>query len=75
LIASKANSATTLSGYGITDAYTKTEIDSRISSVFIYKGIKQTYSELSSLTGMSIGDFWYVVENNSGYAYNGTAWD
>ena len=75
LIASKANSATTLSGYGITDAYTKTEIDSRISSVFIYKGIKQTYSELSALTGMSIGDFWYVVGDNSGYAYNGTTWD
>lgn len=75
LIASKANSATTLSGYGITNAYTKTEIDSRISSVFIYKGIKQTYSELSALTGMSIGDFWYVVGDNSGYAYNGTTWD
>ena len=75
LIVSKANSATTLSGYGITDAYTKTEIDSRISSVFIYKGIKQTYSELSALTGMSIGDFWYVVGDNSGYAYNGTTWD
>lgn len=29
---SKANSSTTLSGYGITDAYTKTEIDSKFSS-------------------------------------------
>lgn len=75
LVASKADAATTLSGYGITDAYTKTEINSIISSAFTYKGTKQTYSELSALTGMSVGDFWYVIGDNSGYAYNGTTWD
>ena len=29
----KANSATTISGYGITDAYTKTEIDNKIGDI------------------------------------------
>lgn len=30
----KANKATTLAGYGITDAYTKTEVDGKVSSVY-----------------------------------------
>lgn len=30
-VASKANAATTLAGYGITDAYTKTEVDDKIA--------------------------------------------
>ena len=33
-IANKADKATTLAGYGITDAYTKTEINSKLSSVY-----------------------------------------
>ena len=32
LATTKANKATTLSGYGITDAYTKTEVDGKINS-------------------------------------------
>ena len=32
-IANKADSATTLTGYGITDAYTKTEVDNKISGL------------------------------------------
>lgn len=33
-VGSKANKATTLAGYGITDAYTKTELDGKLSSVY-----------------------------------------
>ena len=33
-ISGKADSATTLSGYGITDAYTKTEVDGMVASVY-----------------------------------------
>lgn len=33
-ISNKADSATTLAGYGITDTYTKTQIDSMVSSVY-----------------------------------------
>ena len=34
----KADKATTISGYGITDAYTKTEVDAKVASVYKYKG-------------------------------------
>ena len=37
-INAKADKATTIAGYGITDAYTKTEIDNKVSSVYHYKG-------------------------------------
>lgn len=56
----KANKATTLSGYGITDAYTKTEINSKLSSVYKAQGSK-TSSELTSSL---------LVSGNEGYVYN-----
>lgn len=56
----KANKATTLSGYGITDAYTKTEINSKLSSVYKAQGSK-TSSELTSSL---------LVNSNEGYVYN-----
>ena len=56
----KANKATTLSGYGITDAYTKTEINSKLSSVYKAQGSK-TSSELTSSL---------LVSSNEGYVYN-----
>ena len=74
-VSGKADSSTTLSGYGITNAYTKTEVDSLISSVFTYKGTKATYSEVEALTGMKTGDVWFVTADGSEYAYNGSSWE
>lgn len=37
IIASKADKATTLAGYGITNAYTKTEVDTKVSSAVASK--------------------------------------
>ena len=71
----KANKATTLSGYGITDAYTKTEIDNKVSVVFRYKGSVATYVDLTALTGMTIGDVYNVTETGDNYAWTGTEWD
>lgn len=45
-IANKANKATTLAGYGITDAYTKTEVDSKLST-------KANQSSLDSVSGVA----------------------
>ena len=73
-ISGKADSATSLSGYGITDAYTKTEIDGMISAGMHYKGTKASYSALPS-TGNAIGDLWNVTDTGANYAWNGTAWD
>lgn len=55
-----AEKSTTLSGYGITDAYTKTEIDGKIASVYKYKGSKRTFSELPPSAACVAGDVWNV---------------
>lgn len=78
----KAAKATTLSGYGITDAYTKTEIDNKVSSALHYKGSKDTYADLPT-TGNTTGDVWNVAEADTTHgvkagdnvAWNGTEWD
>lgn len=81
-IADKADKATTLAGYGITDAYTKTEVDSKVASVYRYKGTVQTYADLPA-TGQEVGDVYNVVTADTTHgikagdnvAWTGTAWD
>ena len=78
----KAPKATTLSGYGITDAYTKTEIDGKVSGALHYKGSKDTYADLPT-TGNTIGDVWNITNADASHgvkagdnvAWNGTEWD
>lgn len=78
----KANKATTLSGYGIKDAYTKDEVDGKLSSVYKYKGSVATYSALPT-ENLEVG-FVYNIEAadkkngikvGDNVAWNGTAWD
>ena len=71
----KADKATTLSGYGITNAYTKTEIDNKISAVFKYKGSVPTYADLIALTGMVVGDVYNITETGDNYAWTDTELD
>ena len=73
-ISNKADKATSLSGYGITDAYTKTEIDGMVSAGMHYKGTKANYASLPT-TGNVIGDLWNVTDTGANYAWNGTGWD
>lgn len=47
-IGNKADSSTTLNGYGITDAYTKNEIDGMIGGVFHYVGTYQNFEALKA---------------------------
>ncbi len=68
------NKPTTIAGYGITDAYTKTEIDNKVASVYKYKGSVATYAALPS-TGQVVGDVYNVEENGANYAWDGTTWD
>lgn len=74
----KAAKATTLAGYGISDAYTKAQTDSAIASavasVFKYRGTKDTVSDLPS-SGQTVGDVYFVSSDNSEYAWNGTKWE
>lgn len=70
----KAAKATTLAGYGITDAYTKTEIDGKLTSAMHYKGSVATYSALPTSNNQT-GDMYNVEDDGHNYAWNGTGWD
>lgn len=68
------NKPTSISGYGITDAYTKTEIDNKISAVYKYKGSVANYSSLPT-ADLVIGDVYNVTDSGINYAWTGTIWD
>lgn len=81
----KADKATTLEGYGITDAYTKTEVDAKIVNVYTYKGSVATYAELPTedvqpgwvynvVAEASVEDTTYPAGTNFAYTDDGT-WD
>ena len=70
----KADKATTLAGYAITDAYTKTEIDNKVSAVYKFKGSVNTYADLPA-TNQVVGDVYNVTDTGINYAWDGTEWD
>ena len=72
-ISGKADKATSLSGYGITDAYTKTEIDGKLSGAMHFKGTVATVSALPSEATQ--GDMYNVEATGANYAWDGTQWD
>lgn len=60
MIINKADKATTLSGYGITDAYTKTQID----TITKWLGSNKTVSASEPLSTDGVnGDIWFVYES------------
>jgi hypothetical protein len=56
------------------DYYTKPEIDSKISSVYKFKGNVANYASLPS-TGLIIGDVYNLLDTGANYAWTGTLWD
>ena len=54
--------------------YTKTEIDSKLSSVLVYKGSVEDYASLPS-TGLTVGDVYNLSDTGHNYAWTGTFWD
>ena len=60
--------------YLATHFYDKTEIDSKIASVYKFKGSVATYDDLPS-TDLTIGDVYNVEDTGENYAWTGTAWD
>lgn len=54
----KADVATTLAGYGITDAYTKTETDAKLSAAYKPKGSVATVAALGALTAANEGNVY-----------------
>ena len=70
----KANKATTISGYGIADAYTKTEVDAKVSSVYKYKGSVADESALPT-EGQVTGDVYNLENTGMNVAWTGEGWD
>lgn len=73
-----AKKSTTLSGYGITDAYTKTETDNKISAVVSslqWKPSVETYEDIAT-TYPNPADGWTVNVNDTDitYRYTGSSW-
>lgn len=70
----KADKATTISGYGITDAYTKTEVDAKVSSVYKYKGSVADENALPT-EGQVTGDVYNLEDTGMNVAWDGSKWD
>lgn len=64
-----ATAATTLAGYGIEDAYTKTEVDAKVSSLFRLMGEVETEEDLDSVLSPKSGDVYLVEADGSEYVY------
>lgn len=56
------------------DAYTKSEIDTKLTGGMHYKGSVQTVADLPA-SGNQTGDFYNVIATGENYAWDGTAWD
>ena len=64
-IKKKATKATTLSGYGIQDAYTKEQVDAKVASVYRVKGSVADFDSLPSIA--SIGDVYNLEDTGANY--------
>ena len=64
----KANKATTLAGYGITDSYTKSEIDGKVSSIYKYKG-SVTNKEALPIENLTVGDVYNLEDTGMNVAW------
>lgn len=75
----KQSPETTLAGYGITDAYTKSEVDSKVASAVNYRGSVPTYSALPA--NPAAGDMYNVADTDENYIWaaasgsNPARWD
>lgn len=61
VLAKKADKATTLAGYGITDAFTKDEINAKISAVYKPAG-SVAFAELPALAENVLGNVYNVTD-------------
>ena len=71
----KADKGDSLADYGITDAYTKTEIDNMVQDAMHYEGSVADMEALEAIENPSKGDIYQVTSEDKMYIYNGTSWD
>lgn len=70
----KADKATTLHGYNISDAYTKAEIDNKLTAVYKFKGSVDTYNDLPN-KDLTVGDVYNILDTGANYGWTGSVWD
>jgi predicted nucleic acid-binding Zn-ribbon protein len=70
----KADKATTLLGYNIQDAYTKSEVDAKVASVYKIKGSVDTFDDLPT-EGNVIGDVYNILDTGANYVWTEDGWD
>jgi len=58
----------------LSNYYTKTEVDSKLTSAMHYKGSVATVADLPS-SGNQTGDFYNVTATGENYAWTGSVWD
>lgn len=51
------------------------EIDSKVASVFRFKGAKENLGEVKSIENPAIGDVWHTNDDGKEYVYTGTEWE
>lgn len=67
----KQSPATTLAGYGITDSYTKSEVDAKLASGVNYRGSVATYNDLPA--NPAVGDMYNVTATDENYIWAGAS--
>lgn len=51
------------------------QIDTKIASVFKFKGSKENLDEVKALKDMVVGDVWHTNDDGKEYVYTGTEWE
>lgn len=51
------------------------EIDSKVASVFRFKGAKENLGEVKSIETPAVGDVWHTNDDGKEYVYTGTEWE
>ena len=51
------------------------EIDSKVASVFRFKGAKENLGEVKAIENPSIGDVWHTNDDGKEYVYTGAEWE
>lgn len=51
------------------------QIDTKVASVFRFKGSKDSLDEVKALKDMAIGDVWHITTDGKEYVYTGKEWE
>lgn len=70
----KADKANTLAGYDIQDAYTKAEVDNKLTAIYRFKGNVNTYNDLPN-KDLTVGDVYNALDTGANYGWTGNSWD